>query len=99
MSRRHFEPISAVLPDVLLKAVEAGISARALAPLWAEAVGPQIAAKTNPLTLRAGELTVEVRDQQWLDELSSQRTALLSRLQARLGRKLKVSRITFRTQR
>lgn len=88
-----------MLPDVLVKAIETGASAAALGPLWASAVGPQIAAKSQPVSLRNGELLVEVFDERWLPELESQRGALLARFREERWRKLNVSRMAFRARR
>ncbi|MBX7116863.1 MAG: DUF721 domain-containing protein [Myxococcaceae bacterium] len=99
MSRRQFEPISAVLPDVLVKAVETGASAATLGPLWASAVGAQIAAKSQPVSLRRGELLVEVSDERWLPELERQRGALLARFREERWQTLNVNRISFRARR
>lgn len=98
MGRRQFEPLSAVLPDVLARAVEAGMSARALTPLWADAVGTLIAAKSSPLSLRDEALVIEVPDEAWLKELTVQHDALLARFQARAGRTLTVRKLVFKAR-
>lgn len=50
-------------------------------PAWEEAVGPEIAAATQPVALRDGTLTVHVRHPVWLQELHAQRALLLGRVQ------------------
>ena len=50
-------------------------------PAWEEAVGPDIAAATQPVSLRSGVLTVWVRNTTWLQELHAQRQQLLARVQ------------------
>jgi hypothetical protein len=50
-------------------------------PAWEEAVGPDVAAATQPVSLRAGVLTVWVRNTTWLQELHAQRPQLLARVQ------------------
>lgn len=50
-------------------------------PAWEEAVGPEVAAATQPVSLRAGVLTVWVRNTTWLQELHAQRQQLLARVQ------------------
>lgn len=49
-------------------------------PAWEEAVGPEIAAATQPVSLRSGVLTVWVRNTTWLQELHAQRQQLLARV-------------------
>lgn len=50
-------------------------------PAWEEAVGTDIAAATQPVSLRSGVLTVWVRNTTWLQELHAQRQQLLARVQ------------------
>lgn len=52
---------------------------------WAEAVGPQLAAVANPVSERAGTLTIEVTDSVWAQELDLMQEQLLERLRAVLG--------------
>jgi predicted nucleic acid-binding Zn ribbon protein len=52
---------------------------------WAEAVGPALAEVTEPVSERAGTLTVECADSVWAQELDLMQEALLERLRAALG--------------
>ncbi len=49
-------------------------------PAWEEAVGPQIAAATRPVSMRDGVLTVHVKHAVWLQELHQMRQGLLRRV-------------------
>lgn len=60
--------------------VEAEIAAR-----WAEAVGPQVAARARPEALRDGVLVVRVATSPWLTELAFRKPRLLERINAVAG--------------
>lgn len=64
-------------------------------PAWEEAVGPDIAAATQPVSLRGGVLTVWVRNTTWLQELHAQRQQLLARVR-RVVAGAEVSELRFR---
>lgn len=51
-------------------------------PAWEEAVGSEIAAAAQPVSLRDGVLTLHVKHPVWLQELHAQRQQLLRRVQA-----------------
>ncbi|HSK50158.1 MAG TPA: DUF721 domain-containing protein [Solirubrobacterales bacterium] len=57
----------------------------ALQAIWAEAVGPQLAAVSTPVAERAGEATIECVDAVWTQELDLRREQLLTRLRQHLG--------------
>lgn len=79
----------AALGDVLAGLLErSGIADRveqaALLPEWAELVGPQIAAVTEPRSVAAdGTLWVAVRTHAWMNELSLLEPELLKQLATR----------------
>jgi predicted nucleic acid-binding Zn ribbon protein len=52
---------------------------------WAATVGPQLAAVANPVSERAGTLTIEVSDSVWAQELDLMQGQLLERLREALG--------------
>jgi predicted nucleic acid-binding Zn ribbon protein len=52
---------------------------------WAELVGEQIAAIAEPVSERAGEVTVDCADSVWAQELDLMQGELLRRLAERLG--------------
>lgn len=64
-------------------------------PAWEEAVGPEVAAATQPVSLRAGVLTVWVRNATWLQELHAQRQQLLARVQ-RVAAGVEVTELRFK---
>lgn len=64
-----------------LKLPAGSITPRDLAvALWAEAVGPRIAARTRALTLISRRLVVEVDDEVWRRQLSTLEGQILQRL-------------------
>ena len=69
----------------------------ALQGAWAEAVGEQIAAVTNPVAERGGEVTVSCSDSVWAQELDLMQGQLLERLQERLGERAPQS-LRFRVE-
>ena len=52
---------------------------------WAEVVGEQVAAVAEPVSERAGELTVACADAVWAEELDLMQEQLLERLRGRLA--------------
>jgi predicted nucleic acid-binding Zn ribbon protein len=57
----------------------------ALQAAWAETVGEQIAAVSNPVSERGGEVLVSCADSVWAQELDLMQDQLLRRLRDRLG--------------
>ncbi len=53
--------------------------------LWAEAVGPEVAARTRPRGLRGGILWVDSVPGPWAQDFSLQRTKFVAALNTRLG--------------
>jgi predicted nucleic acid-binding Zn ribbon protein len=82
--RRVPRPASAALrralegaaPKTPLAAVQAA---------WAESVGERVAAAAEPVSERAGTVTVSCRDPVWAQELEMMQEQLLDRLRERLG--------------
>jgi predicted nucleic acid-binding Zn ribbon protein len=52
---------------------------------WAGVVGEQLAAVAEPVSERAGTLTIEVADTVWAQELDLMQAQLLERLRGELG--------------
>ena len=52
---------------------------------WANAVGEQVANVAQPVSERAGTLTVECTEAVWVQELDLMQETLLKRLRAELG--------------
>ena len=52
---------------------------------WSGAVGPQIAEVAQPISERAGTLTVECTNAMWAQELDLMQSQLLERLREALG--------------
>jgi predicted nucleic acid-binding Zn ribbon protein len=57
----------------------------AVQAIWPEAVGPELAARADPVAEREGEVTVECADAVWAQELDLMQAQLLERLRERLG--------------
>lgn len=80
------ESIDKLLQDTLegLHLSHATREARAML-LWPQVVGPAIAAATEPVTVRGGELVVNARSAVWVQELTLSSGTILARLQEALG--------------
>jgi predicted nucleic acid-binding Zn ribbon protein len=95
MARKEPKSLEALLPRLLARLAEESGKGRALEPVWAAAVGAQIAKHTSPYTLHEGTLVVTVASAEWAKTLSLQEASLLERLNARLGEGM-VKALTFR---
>ncbi|HLK99824.1 MAG TPA: DUF721 domain-containing protein [Myxococcaceae bacterium] len=85
MARKEPKSLESLLPRLLARLAEESGKGRALEPVWAAAVGAQIAKHTSPYTLHEGTLVVTVASAEWAKTLSLQEASLLERLNARLG--------------
>jgi hypothetical protein len=56
--------------------------------VWAAAVGPEVAARSRPLSVRAGRLTVAVESPAWMQQLSFLRETLRDAVNRALGENL-----------
>jgi predicted nucleic acid-binding Zn ribbon protein len=70
------EALDRAAPKTRLAAVQAG---------WAEVVGERVAAVSEPVSERAGTVTVRCADPVWAEELELMQEQLLERLRERLG--------------
>lgn len=62
-------------------------SAAVLTPIWRQVVGETLGGVSSPLRWMGTTLVIGCANQAWASELWRQRTELLGRLQARLGKK------------
>lgn len=62
---------------------------------WPRAVGPELARRSRPVTLRLGTLTVAVDNSTWLQEMTLRSEELVRRLQARYGPEVRVVRVAL----
>ncbi len=53
--------------------------------VWARAVGPEVAERSQPLSVRAGRLTVAVANAAWMQQLSFLRESIRDAVNAALG--------------
>ena len=84
MGRAAPRPASHALREALARsAPQTGLAAAQT--VWAEAVGPAIAAEAKPVSERDGVLTVRCASATWAEELSLMEAELLDRLRERLG--------------
>jgi predicted nucleic acid-binding Zn ribbon protein len=95
MARNEPKSLESLLPRVLARLAEESGKGSSLAPIWAAAVGPQIAKHTSPYTLQAGTLVVTVASAAWAQTLSLEQASVCERLNARLGAG-KVTALSFR---
>jgi hypothetical protein len=90
MSRsRHRHPaeaVGAVVADLLRRNGLEGKCREYMAwQVWGEVVGPQIAARAQPIRIREGVLEVRVDQPVWMQQLQLLKPGILSRLNERLG--------------
>jgi len=95
MARNEPKSLESLLPRVLARLAEESGKGGSLAPVWAAAVGTQIAKHTSPYTLHEGTLVVTVASAEWARTLSLEQASLCERLNARLGPGT-VKALTFR---
>lgn len=97
MERRDPKALDSLLPRLLARLAQESGHARALAPVWAEAVGSHIAKHTSPYSLEKGTLVVTVASAEWALTLEREQASLCERLNARLGPDT-VTALTFRLE-
>ena len=90
------KPLEGLLKTVI-KALGPGgrVSEEEMAEAWEEAVGAQAATHSRPVSLRRGELIVNVDGSSWLYELTLKKRGITEKLTAKL-RKGKLKNIRFR---
>jgi len=95
VAKREFTALKQLLPSLLAKLAKESGSARALLPIWEEAVGPQIARLARPVTLENGQLLIGVPSAVWARDLQQREAELVTRLSEKLGSGV-VTRLAFR---
>lgn len=95
MSRHEPKTLEALLPRLLARLAEESGKGQSLMPVWAAAVGEQIAKHTSPYSLQGGTLVVTVESAEWAQTLSREQASLCERLNERLGPG-KVTALSFR---
>ncbi len=85
MARQEPKSLESLLPRLLARLAEESGKGRALEPVWAAAVGAQIAKHTSPYTLQGGTLMITVASAEWAKTLSLEERSLVERLNLRLG--------------
>jgi predicted nucleic acid-binding Zn ribbon protein len=74
-------PVESILKSVLAaRGLDKRIAAYRWVTHWEEIVGPGIAQRTRPRSLKHGVLTVEVSDSAWAQELQFRRDIIIGRL-------------------
>jgi len=95
VARREFTSLKQLLPAVLGRVARESGSARALLPIWEEAVGAHIAQNARPVSLQNGELLIAVPSAVWARDLAQRQAELVARLSEKLGDGT-VKRLAFR---
>ncbi len=75
--RKMLDSIERTFPD----------SGHKIYEIWPEAVGPDLARRASPISLKGGKLIVAVEGAAWLQELNLQQKLLIESLNSRLGPK------------
>lgn len=98
MARGRSGGIPAIL-DTLFSGMDSGSRIREALALayWDSVVGPQAAAATEAESVREGVLFVRTRSSVWSHELTFLKSAILTRLNQRIGRPV-IREIIFRAQ-
>lgn len=86
---KSLDDLSRVLQDVLRRA-ESSYPDRShrVWEVWDAAVGPDVAARSRPLSLRSGRLTVAVESPAWMQQLSFLREAMRDAVNRAIGETL-----------
>ncbi len=86
-SQRRLQSIGEILFSVLKKRGMADkLAESALIKLWPKAVGPQIAAQTEPETLRSGTLFVKTTSSVWVQQLHFMKEDIRRKMNELAGR-------------
>lgn len=84
-------PLHSLLDGVFAgKPVERRLRESRVWQVWGEAVGPQIAAKSQPAAFRDGTLTVRVTGSAWMQQLSLMKQEIIAQLNEAIGADLVV---------
>ncbi|MDC0707796.1 DUF721 domain-containing protein [Stigmatella sp. ncwal1] len=97
MPRHEPKALEALLPRLLARLAEESGKGQSLMPVWAAAVGPQIAKHTSPYVLQGATLVVTVESAEWAQTLTREQASVCERLNERLGTG-RVTALSFRLQ-
>jgi predicted nucleic acid-binding Zn ribbon protein len=81
VASHRFSSVKELLASAAGEVAKATGSTAALAPVWAEVVGPSIARNAWPVSLENGALIIEAESQQWADVLKHREADLKRQLQ------------------
>lgn len=95
MASREPSSLRTLLPALLGRLAREGAPASALQPVWAELVGPALAAQCRPTALHGGVLVVTTGSPLWAGALEAQTPTVLARLAERHP-ELGISRLEVR---
>jgi len=97
MSQRRFARVGDILPTVL-KSIGLGqrLKEQEVLGIWAQVVGEEIAARTQPLRVDRGVLHVRVDHSAWLHELHFMEKDILKKLKEKAP-DIELNRIRFGT--
>lgn len=93
---KKLESVGAIL-DRVLRSLELDrkIDENKALALWAEAVGPQLAAKTRAVSVSRGRLTVETISPVWANECRMMSPQIREKLNGKLGSEI-IKSLSFR---
>jgi predicted nucleic acid-binding Zn ribbon protein len=94
VASHRFSSVRELLAGVASDLAQSTGSTAALAPVWDEAVGPQLARNARPVSFDHGALIVEAVSRSWADAV----TLREAQVRAALAPKLKVSRLVVRVK-
>jgi predicted nucleic acid-binding Zn ribbon protein len=95
VAAREPSSIRDLLPALLGRLAREGAPASGLQPIWADVVGPALAAQSRPVALEGGVLVVSMRDALWAGALEAQARAVVARLTERHP-ELRIERLRVR---
>jgi len=99
MSHRRFTRVGDILPAVLKSAgLERKLQEQEILELWPEAVGPEIASRTEPIGIDKGILHVYVEHGAWMQELHFMANDIVQKLQ-KTAPDVELKRIRFTAKR
>ncbi len=95
MGRRAPRPVSAALPAVLER-VGPKTTLAAVQLAWPRVAGAAIAAETEPVSERDGEVAISCSSSTWAEQLDLLQGELLERLKGELEDPARVGKLRFR---
>lgn len=99
MSQRRFTRVGDILPAILKSTgLDRKLKEREILELWPEAVGPEIASRTEPIGIDKGVLHVYVEHGAWRQELHFMANDIVQKLHVRAP-DVELKRIRFTAKR